>query len=126
MDIELKIADMPNLPKFRVSAKNWGTLKDLGSTSLAYALIRSLNVEKTLEYAYALTDRGKSAPLKTAHELAKLAIVADIMMGYSQTTQYADTLVINHRAAKRVIVEPMKDIFYNLENKLSNLKIKGY
>lgn len=126
MDVELKLASMPQLPPFRISAKNWGTLKDLGSTSLAYALIRSIGQEQTLEYSYALTDRTKTAPLKIAHELAKLAIVADIMMGYSQTAQFADTLVINHRAARTVIVQPMKDIFVNLENKLDQLKIKGY
>lgn len=127
MDVELKLPQIGTSKPFRISAKNWGTLKDLGETSLVYALIRSLGKEQTLEYTYILQDRDNNQQqLTQAHQLAKLAIVADILMGYSQTTQWADTLVINHRAKRQVIVQPMLDIFKSLEENLNKLSIKGY
>jgi hypothetical protein len=51
--------------------------------------------------------------LQDAHNLAKLSIVADILMGYSQSNAYADTLVINLRSgsASQIIVKSLKEVF---------------
>ena len=128
MDVKLTLPGQEAMSPFRVSAKNWGALHDLGETPLAYALFRSLgnSEEGMYAYAYTLQDKNNTAAINQAHELAKLAIVADILMGYSQSGGYADTLVINYRAKRQVIVRPMQEIFDQIEKKLRSLKIDGY
>jgi hypothetical protein len=65
--------------------------------------------------------RGKPVESKpnTAHEFAKLAIKADIAMGLSQESGYADTLVIDTGSSIKVY-----DIVAIVRNK--DLNLSGY
>ena len=113
------------IDNFRISAKNWSSLEsDFGSTSIAYALLRSVNHSTTMAYIYALQDKKAGSLLQQAHDLAKLSIVADILMGYSQKNNYADVLVVNLRSQSnpQIIVKSLKDIFDDLENNLDKLR----
>lgn len=134
MDVHLKSANNKRLKRdFRISAKNWTQLndRDFGSTSMAYALLRSLEKYNTQHFICVMADEEvEENKLSQAHALAKLAIVADILMGYSQKENYADTLVINVRGAQpQVIVKSLKDIFNQLSSNIEALKglpVKGY
>lgn len=113
------------IDNFRISAKNWSSLaNDFGQTSIAYALLRSVNRSTAMAYTYALQDKKAGSLLQQAHDLAKLSIVADILMGYSQKNNYADVLVINLRSQSnpQIIVKSLRDIFDDLENNLVKLQ----
>ena len=45
-----------------------------------------------------------------AHALARHSLLVDILMGYSQTNNYADTIVINDRSKKEIKVIAISDI----------------
>ena len=77
-----------------------------------------------MAYIYALQDKKAGSLLQQAHDLAKLSIVADILMGYSQKNNYADVLVVNLRSQSnpQIIVKSLKDIFDDLENNLDKLR----
>ena len=112
---------------FRISAKNWQTLdRDFGETNIAYALLRSAGNESTVEYAFAMQDKYNTNIVNAAHRLAKYSILIDILMGYSQTENYADTIVINVRSEQRVIVGSIVDIIDQINKDLDNLAIAGY
>lgn len=114
---------------FRISAKNWQDLdRDFGSTSVAYALLRSVGQTATKQYTYIMQDKNARSQLQDAHNLAKLSIIADILMGYSQSNAYADTLVINLRngSASQIIVKSLKEVFNQLENNIETFTLKDY
>lgn len=98
----------------RISAKNWaGSLSshDFGSTGFTYAISRTLKDDfklKSLVKALAMPQEG--VDLKSVHKLAKYSLFADILMGYSQESLYADTVVINCQG-KGFLVFPLKAIF---------------
>ena len=127
IDVELNWGDNNTVPRnFRISAKNWNkNMKDFGETQLGYALWRTLDDTGTRTYAHALGgNETVNDTVKKAHELAKLSIIADTVMGYSQKSNYADVLVINQRSAKTVVVISLKDYFEKLN--LSTVKIGSY
>ena len=109
---------------FRISAKNWNKTGDFGETPLAYALLRSSGLQNTSNYAYIMQD--EKIDITDAHNFAKLAILLDILMGYSQTQNYADTVVINLRSISDVIVFSLKEILKNVINNIENFSPKGY
>lgn len=113
---------------FRISAKNWlNTDRDFGKTELIYALLRSAGNVATIEYIYAMQDEKNESIRKGYHELAKYSALLDILMGYSQKNNYADTLVLNIRSEQKVIVASIADILSKIENNISNnLRIEGY
>lgn len=112
---------------FRISAKNWQTLdRDFGETNIAYALLRSAGNESAVEYMYAMQDKYNNEIRDAAHRLAKYSILIDILMGYSQVENYADTIVINVRSESRVIVASITDIIDQVNKDLDNLQIAGY
>jgi hypothetical protein len=45
-----------------------------------------------------MQDKYNTDIVNAAHRLAKYSILIDILMGYSQTENYADTIVINVRS----------------------------
>lgn len=98
----------------RISAKNWaGSLSshDFGSTGFTYAISRTLQDDfklKSLIKALAMPQEG--IDLNSIHKLAKYSLFADILMGYSQESLYADTVVINCQG-KGFLVFPLKAIF---------------
>lgn len=107
---------------FRVSAKNWSTINsnhDFGETALLSAILRTTgDLDKALAYGiqigwYAQKNNGPA--LQNARNYAKLCAIADILIGYSQTTGYANTLVINDRARQHVYVYSMNSILNNFD-----------
>lgn len=130
-----KIDVLINLPEagdFRISAKNWQDTHsdeysnyDLGNTSILAALSRSLQKDSiindysiTLQHPLERRTPGDNA-LAAAHNLAKLALITDIVMGMSQKQNYANTLVILERAQKDVfvfdIVDEINKIIKNID-----------
>lgn len=135
----------------RQSLKSWGTEKDrgFGKTSLLDALSRSLNNRSILE-DYSMTlqhpqfkkstkkesqieeSTEKEYPefqanLKAAHDLAKFAVIIDIVMGYSQTTGYANVGIINVRGQGIKIID-FNDEILKIGNNLTSkiFELRGY
>ena len=127
MDVYFTFNDQAgNRIPFRISAKNWETLdRDFGSTNVIYALLRSAGNESTVEYALAMQDKNNSN-INAAHRLAKYSLLVDILMGYSQQSNYADTIVINLRSEQRVIVASIVDIVDQIRKDLDSFNLAGY
>lgn len=122
IDIEFK---MPNIgdsfdKKFRVSAKNWNSLKnrDFGNTRLSYAILRSAGLNDMYTYAFAISYPKASGYSQQAHKFAKACLLLDILMGYSQKTGYADTIIINDRSAQEIKVYSIYEIINRILNNL--------
>lgn len=129
MDVNFEYNDGVNLIPFRISAKNWMNLnRDLGETNIAYALLRSLEQDDALLYLYTMQDERKENrdEIAIAHKLAKYAILIDILMGFSQTENYADTLFLNIREEKRVAVYSISDIIEKINRNLDTFNVMGY
>lgn len=128
MDVNFTFNDKAgNVVPFRISAKNWQTLdRDFGETNIAYALLRSAGNESAVEYAYAMQDEHQEGLQDAYHRVAKYSILVDILMGYSQKENYADTIVINVRNEKRVIVASIIGIIDEINKNLNQLDIAGY
>lgn len=123
VDITFKIPGVAT--GFNISAKNWQSLldRDFGETTLYNALMRTVNLDKTLEYGLVLGyygPRDKIWPELKIHQFAKVAVLVDTLIGYSQTNNYADTLVINDRSnkSKPIKVYSMYDILDKLDRDL--------
>lgn len=129
MDVDFTFNDNGTLIPFRISAKNWQTLqdRDFGETSVIFALLRSAGNDGAIDYIYAMQDENNSNVVKNAHTLAKLSIIVDTLMGYSQKDNYADTLVINVRSEERVIVTSISSILNQINNDLDKImNLSGY
>ena len=124
MDVKLVI----NLPEeekkteFKISAKNWSTVldHDFGEVNIAYGLMRSLQssqVVTALVNFFATTEKNQinENNLNNVHKIAKLSLAADILMGYSQESNFIDTIVINDRKNNHFIVFPVSDIMDGLK-----------
>lgn len=128
MDVELKL-DLPNIGEsfFKVSAKNWNVFdgKDFGDINLWNALIRSSqHYGQTMGYG-AQVIRGKYK--KTIlHQWARMCILLDSLMGYSQKNNYADTIIINDRGNKKIRVYSINNIINNYYNQKNKQFIIGY
>lgn len=122
MDVNFILGGQERLP-FRISAKNWRSLnnRDFGSTQLAYAIIRSLDFDSLIDYLYLMQD--EYIQLQQAHNFAKLCVLLDTVMGFSQKNLYADTLVINERGVKYHVYS-IKEIIQNALDK--DFKVNGY
>ena len=127
MDILLKLPDIANQP-FRISAKNWNSVNDFGETNLWYALSRTVSKKTALEhYMYSLAAyEANDNQLKAAHNLAKMSVFLDTIMGYSQQNNYVDTLVINDRAKRKVHVFSIRRLLQNFRDNTSHIVITGY
>lgn len=103
-----------NHTPFRVSMKNWKNLEDknFGHTSLLNAMGRSVTDSKVMEhFLYSTAAVKASSPqLNSAQKLARTSILLDILMGYSQKNNYADTLIILDRSQHRVLVYDLYDV----------------
>ena len=124
MDVNFVLPDGDSKTTFRISAKNWNKLGDFGETPLSYALLRSSGLQNTSNYVYIMQD--EKIDIIDAHNFAKLAILLDILIGYSQTQNYADTVVINWRSIRDVIVFSLKEILNNVIQNINNFSPKGY
>lgn len=132
MDVSIKLPDEKVEP-YRISAKNWmhnGT-GDLGSTNIFGGIARSVNGNMTVINAYKLAvlkpkedqmDLNKDKAINNisaqdAHEFAKMALKADVAMGLSQKTGYANVLVVNNGKEIKV---------YDLVNIVEKSNLAGY
>lgn len=129
MDVLFVMPDDPGT-QFRISAKNWTAInssRDFGETDLLGALMRSAGLNPTLGYGIqvGMFRRGRAHEGNNVHQYAKVAILLDVLMGYSQESAYADTVVINDRANRKIRVFSMMDI---LNKALDNLDkyVLGY
>ncbi len=110
MDVQIQYQD--GTGDIRISAKNWqsSASKSLGETSIDAAIARTSGRKIIEYYRFALIDASKDQYkhsvtwqcAQSAHELAKLAIAADIAMGISQKENYANILVVDTGSAIRV------------------------
>ena len=127
MDVEMTLPGDDNT--FRVSAKNWKSFKTngFGETSLAAALLRSAGVDEMLAYGLGLGYIQSSNSLSDQlHNYAKMAAIADIVVGLSQQEAYVDTLVINNRSEGHVHVYSVKELLKKVYDQLDNFKLGGY
>ena len=91
--------------KTRASLKNWSSVKNknLGTTSILSAVDR-VGGSRQLTNAYGLSlGSTNESLLLQAHKMARLSILMDVIVGYSQNIGYADTLIINTGKAIKVI-----------------------
>ena len=110
MDVQIQYLD--GAGDIRISAKNWRSqLSDsLGETSIDAAIARTSGKKIIEYYRYALLNTSKDQYkndvswkcAQSAHELAKLAIAADVAMGISQQKNYANILVVDTGSAIKV------------------------
>lgn len=128
MDVEFIFNNNGKYIPFRISAKNWKYLSghDFGHTALIYALLRTLGEGITEDYIYIMQDENNKDIVKQGHNLAKYSILADILIGYSQKNNYADTILINDRQGKRVIVISLIDLMEKIYEKIKSQEVKGY
>lgn len=101
MDVEFKTPENT----FRISAKSWHNLTDsklnFGETTLFNAIARTAGVDSALAYGLPVgyyNPEGKLWSHMGFHEFAKTCIFLDTVMGYSQSNNYADTIVIQNRS----------------------------
>lgn len=140
MDVRLYLSDssIEDTP-LRVSAKNWANLDgDFGSTSMAYAITRSYNKafgakstslidSKSLlsQTFYGLSGKTQYN-LQDIHNLVKYSIAADILMGYSQSEGYADTIIINDRSESHLYVISIRKLMKNIYERIANFSVYNY
>lgn len=109
---------------YRVSAKNWEISGDFGETSLWYVIQRTFNLEEANVFLKTMGKPNTSKnQLQKAHEFAKMAIFLDIIMGYSQKNGWVDTIVLNIRKQKKIIVESIIELLGDMDKKRNKINI---
>lgn len=104
MDVAINFKTSPTSTEtFRASLKNWSNThnRDLGTTSILGAILRTSGEAAAKSYSLSMLNKGSL--LTAAHKMARLAILMDVITGFSQKTGYADTLIIHTGSAIRVI-----------------------
>ena len=145
MDIVLNLPELnkKEVSPLRVSAKNWHELKgDFGTTSMAYAITRSYNkfqkgstdlsnsnsllYQTFKEIGAEKKEEGQQLQVQDAHNLAKYSIAADILMGYSQSEGYVDTIIINDRTKPKIHVINLNTLMNNIYTNIRDFKVFNY
>lgn len=145
MDIVLNLpeSNKKEVSPLRVSAKNWHELKgDFGTTSMAYAITRSYNkfqegstdlsnsnsllYQTFKEIGAEKKEEGQQLQVQDAHNLAKYSIAADILMGYSQSEGYVDTIIINDRTKPKIHVINLNTLMNNIYTNIRDFKVFNY
>lgn len=122
MDVILKFPTKNSgvIEDLRVSAKNWTSSRSLGGTSIDAALNRAVGNTLAELYKFSMLDSTKDAWIKekgrkkaewkcknAGHDLAKIALATDIVMGLNQgqaaSGGLANVLVINDQQKIHVI-----------------------
>lgn len=142
MDVQLKWDEVygGNEKDYRVRAKLWSrgsNIRGLGTTSVFNAIARSVGQSRVEAYTLATLRTedqfyktwGKGLPstagLKEAHDLAKLALLADVAMGANQQTSYANLLVLD--MGKSIKVYDIADMIQQyLRGKSELFQFNGY
>ena len=92
--------------------------RDLGGTSILGAILRTSGEASAKSYSLSMLNNGNL--LTAAHKMARLAILMDVVTGFSQKTGYADTLIIHTGSAIKVIDPTL------LINEAYGKNIQGY
>ena len=133
IDFETGIEQNP-IDQLRISAKNWiGGSNNLGTTSIDAALVRSVGENIASYYKLAvlnpLADKFRSnqnsvvvwRAAQVAHELARVALASDIIMGLNQgQAGMANVLIINTGTSIRVF--DISELVRNI-NKMSKVSM---
>lgn len=120
----------------RISAKNWSSLtyqdyktkemkmRTVGGAKLLDALARTT---KVLDYyMWLFQDKNAKQYYPLAHTVAQLSAYTDIALGFGNRAT-ANTLIINQRDKKRVLVIDMnQEILNAIEGKKSKFILMGY
>lgn len=127
MDVKFDIPGPDNAVQpdsMRISAKSWnGTSgKDLGSTTLLNALLRTANVDSTLAFGLQLKHSG----MQSLHKWAKTIAIMDIAAGIAQKNGYTDTLVVQDRTNKCFHIYDMSMILSSALQDNGSFHLKGY
>ncbi len=142
MDVEFQLKLDDNITPFRISAKSWTDFgSDFGETSVGAALMRTSGFDWTQAYTLGLTmgnyltynsgsfydyDIFSTNLLQPyydqIHKFAKVNLLLDILMGYSQINLYADTIVINQRSQKKVYVASIAQILNKIKGQINSNK----
>lgn len=132
MDVQIQYQD--GAGDIRISAKNWRSAfsNSLGETSIDAAIARTGGRKIIEYYRYALLNASKDQYkhnvtwqcAQSAHELAKLSIAADVAMGLSQKSNYANILVVDTGSAIRV--RDLSKILQGFEQNDGMAVLQGY
>jgi uncharacterized protein YjbI with pentapeptide repeats len=133
MDVELNFGNDSNINEklrnrdFRVSAKNWQTLSgsDFGETDLGGAILRNATLYDALTYGLQLGWFEHAESDKTyeeqLHHFARLNLLLDIVMGYSQENGYTNTIIINDRENSEIKVYSIRKILDKVKKQIIDL-----
>ena len=130
MDVQLTFGD-PTSQNYRISAKRWGKgTGDLGSTSIDAGITRTAGVGVAEAYKLAVLTPSQDqldvsrdglpsfSAVSSAHEMAQLALKADIAMGYGQgEAGYANVLVVDNGNAIKV---------FDIASIVNTYRLSGY
>lgn len=121
MDVLFTMPSDNPQPQFKISAKNWSAInkRDFGSIDLESGLMRSGGFSNTIGFGV-YVGFSRSHQLEAVHNYAKICVILDILMGYSQETHYADTVVINDRENGQIRVFSIEQILNNIIDKKYN------
>lgn len=109
---------------YRISAKNWETSGGFGETNLWYVIQRTFNLKEADAFLKTMGKLNVSKnQLQKAHEFAKMAIFLDTIMGYSQENGWVDTIVLNIRQQKEIIVESVTELLNNMGKKRNKINV---
>lgn len=101
------IIDMKTDNKLRISVKNWSGLsssRDFGENNLANVLLRTPPAGAAIRYIQAFLTNNKDPNgtnlISSAHFLAKISILFDVLMGVSQKDNSSNMIIIIDRSDK--------------------------
>ena len=117
VDVMFSVPSVAGGKLFRISAKNWSSIANsierIGETSILAGIVRTMGTQGAYNYMFTMQHPWGSAGdsiISQSHEMAKLSIMFDVVMGYSQKSGFADTLVILDRQQKRIVVRDIFDL----------------
>lgn len=130
MDVQLTFGDSTT-QDFRISAKRWSRgIGDLGHTSIDAGINRTAGMGVAEAYKFAILTPSQDqfdvnkdgtpsfSAVNNAHEMAQLALKADIAMGYGQgQAGYANVLVVDNGNAIKV---------FDIATIVNNYELSGY
>lgn len=130
---------LPNskMKSFRVSAKNWSNTygtqdnpRGFETKSLAYSIERTINRLNFYRYIFQIgsdVNNNDTSNIEIWHQLGKMSVISDALIGTTQSKGYADTLIINDRSKPLIIVVPMQSVINDIYDIISDENnFKGY
>ena len=129
MDVLYTLPDS-KIKSFRVSAKNWSRTsssqdnpRGFETQSLAYSIERTINRLNFYGYIFQIAsdvDNNDTSNIEVWHQLGKMSVISDALIGTTQSKGYADTLIINDRSKSLIIIIPMQSVINDIYNIISH------